>query len=159
MTLATFEARAAAEATARAPTLSPALARSLVLAAILAGTVGGILATDPATTARAVAHAGADLTRLLRAMAAMKAGMAVAAAAAVLWRMGSPASPGRLAAYATACATMAAGPGLIWDMARLEAGAILLHAGLLATIVMIWRDPTVSARLAAALAARRAARS
>jgi hypothetical protein len=97
-----------------------------------------------------------DLTHLLRAMALIKSVMAVAAAGAVLWRLALPVTPARLAIYALACAAMAGGPGLIWDMAHVGAGALLLHAGLLATILLLWRDPAVSRRLAELVAARRA---
>jgi hypothetical protein len=120
--------------------------------------IAGFLATDPAAAARAGVHAGADLTRLLRAMAAIKAAMAIAVATAVVWRLGSPIVWPWLAAYVTAGVAMAAGPGLIWDMVHLQSGAVLLHAGLIATLVMLWRDPAVGRRLSALIAARRAAR-
>jgi hypothetical protein len=112
--------------------------------------------TGGEATARAVADSGADLTRLLRAMAALKAMMAVAAGAAVLWRLGVPVGLAWFAGYAMAAAAMAAGPGLIWGMAHVAGGAVLLHAGLLATIVLLWRDPVVGDRLAALVAQRRA---
>jgi hypothetical protein len=60
------------------------------------------------------------------------------------------------AAYALACAGMAAGPGLIWQMASVRAGALTLHVGLLAGLILLWRDPAVGARLAIIVAARRA---
>jgi hypothetical protein len=52
---------------------------------------------------------------------------------------------------------MAAGPVLIWGMVQVGAGALLLHAGLLASLLLLWRDPVVGARLAALVAKRRAA--
>jgi len=128
-------------------TMAPRFARGLVLSATVAAAVAGALYTEPVAAARALANAGPDLTRLLRAMAAIKAAMALAVLAAVSWRLASPAGPARLAAYALACAAMAAGPGLIWDMAHLVAGAGLLHAGLIAALVLLWRDPAVGARL------------
>ncbi len=51
---------------------------------------------------------------------------------------------------------MAAGPVLIWDMAHIRSGALLLHAGLLAGGLLLWRDPVVGARLGAIVARRRA---
>ena len=146
----------AASVRAASPTLSPTLARGVVIAAILIAGVAGLLATDAATAARAAAQAGEGLTRLLRAMAMIKLGMAVAVAGAVLWRLSLPVGPARLAAYALACAAMAAGPGLIWDMARPVAGAGLLHAGLIAAALLLWRDPAVGARIKAMIKARRA---
>ena len=61
------------------------------------------------------------------------------------------------AAYAPACAGEAAGPSLIWQMAYVSAGALILHVGLLAAVILLWRDPAVGARLAMIVAARRAA--
>jgi len=42
-------------------------------------------------------------------------------------------------------------------MAQVGAGALLLHAGLLLTILLLWRDPVVAGRLAELVATRRAA--
>jgi hypothetical protein len=133
-------------------------ARVAFLFVILGAAVVGALATQPDITARAVADSGADLTRLLRAMAAIKVLMAAGAAAGVLWRLAAPVSLAGFAAYAVAGAAMAAGPGLIWGMAHVAAGAVLLHAGLLATVVLLWRDPAVGQRLASLVTARRARR-
>ena len=133
----------------------PLVARSVVLVVALAALAAGFLATDAGASAQAVAAAGPDLTRLLRAMAGLKALMAAGATVAVIWRFGSPASSGWLALYAAALFGMAAGPGLIWDMAHVRTGALLLHGGLLATILLLWRDPVVGARLGAAVARRR----
>ena len=129
-------------------------ARSIIILALLAATIVGFVQTDAQQSAHAVALAGPDLTRLLRAMAAIKAMMALAAAGVVLWRLGAPASPVQLAAYALACAAMGAGPGLIWNMEHVGLGALLLHAGLAANIILLWRDPGMSARLAEKLRAR-----
>jgi hypothetical protein len=52
---------------------------------------------------------------------------------------------------------MAAGPVLIWDMAHVGIGAALLHGGLLAMVLLLWRDAAVGARLSAIIATRRAA--
>jgi hypothetical protein len=152
----------AAAAPAPAPARSfasaaPVPARALLALVVVAAVAAGLLATEPAAAARAVDAAGADLTRLLRAMAVLKAAMAAGAAAAVLWRLGTAVSWPWLAGYAAACAAMAAGPGLIWDMAHVGLGAALLHGGLLATGLLLWRDPAVGARLSAIVAARRAA--
>jgi hypothetical protein len=89
-------------------------------------------------------------------MALLKALMAVGMAAAVMWRLGSPVTLGWLAAYALACAGAAAGPGLIWRMAHIGAGALSLHLGLLAALILLWRDPAVGARLTLTVDAWRA---
>ncbi len=132
------------------------VAHAVAIFALAAGMEAGFMATSTGDTAQAVSQSGMDLTHLLRAMALIKSVMAVAAAGAVLWRLALPVTPARLAIYALACAAMAGGPGLIWDMAHVGAGALLLHAGLLATILLLWRDPAVSRRLAELVAARRA---
>ena len=68
----------------------------------------------------------------------------------------APIRAGWFTAYAVACAAMAAGPGLIWHMDAVRTGAALLHGGLLAAVILVWRDPAVEARLAAILAGQRA---
>jgi hypothetical protein len=127
----------------------------LLILLIVAAIVSGFLMAGREATSLAVLNAGEDLTRLLRAMAALKALIAACAAAAVLWRLGAEISPPWFTAYALACCAMGAGPGLIWSMAYVGVGALLLHAGLLASLLLIWRDPVVSERLSAIIAARR----
>jgi hypothetical protein len=136
--------------------LSPAMARALLVLVTAASAAVGLLATGTETAASAIALAGSDLTHLLRAMALLKVAMAAGMAAAVLWRFGSPVKLVWWAAYALACAGMAAGPGLIWQMAYVRSGALLLHAGLFAAVILLWRDPAVGVRLGAMIAARRA---
>ena len=134
--------------------LSPRAARALVLLLVAASAVAGLLFDDGAACRQAVSAAGPDLTRLLRMMAVLKAGIAAGASAAVLWRLGAAVTPVRLAAYAVACGATAAGPMLIWHMAHVGTGAALLHGGLLAAVVLLGRDPAVASRLAAVAAAR-----
>jgi hypothetical protein len=137
--------------------MTPPLARALLMVAIAAAVATGLAVVDPAASAKAVANAGNDLTRLLRGLAAIKAVMAACVAAGVWWRLGQTVGAPRLAAYALACGTMAAGPVLIWSMVQVGAGALLLHGGLLAGLLLLWRDPVVGARLASLVSARRAA--
>lgn len=136
--------------------LAPRAARALLLLCLAAATTAGFVVTRGDASASAVAAAGEDLTRLLRGMALLKALLGLGAVAGVYWRLGAPVSRARFALYALACAALASGPGLIWGLTNVSAGAILLHGGLLATVVMVWRDPAVAARLSAILAARRA---
>ncbi len=137
-------------------TLSPAMARALLVLVTAASLAVGLLATGTEASASAIALAGTDLTHLLRAMAVLKVAVAVVMAAAALWRLGSPVTLAWWAAYALACGGMAAGPGLIWQMAYVRTGALLLHAGLLAALILLWCDPAMGARLGAMVAARRA---
>ena len=135
--------------------LSPAVARAGLLLLIAASVAAGLLVQDAAASAQAISAAGADLTRLLQMMAVLKASIAVGLSAAVIWRLGAAVTPARLAAYSISCSAMATGPLFIWNMAHVIAGTLLLHGGLLATIVLMWRDPAVGDRLATIVAARR----
>lgn len=138
-----------------APCLSPRTARVAMTCVVIASIAGSFLATDPQAVSLASTSAGDDLTRLLRFMAALKGLLAVGAAGAVFWRLGVAITPGRFAAYAAACGAMMAGPGLIWGMAHVGLGALMLHGGLLASVVLIWRDPATVARLKQALRSSR----
>ncbi len=140
-------------------TLRTTTARSLIVIVMAAAAIAGAASCSTDASAHAVLAAGADLTRLLRAMAGLKALMAAGALAAVWWRLGAAASLPWIAGYALAGAAMAAGPGLIASMVYVRSGALLLHAGLFATLVMLWRDPAMGARLNEALIRRRAYRS
>ena len=65
------------------------------------------------------------------AMALLKALMTAGMVAAVMWRLGSPITRPWWTAYALACAGAAAGPGLIWQMAAVRAGALTLRPHLI----------------------------
>ncbi len=82
----------------------------------------------------------AALTLLLRFMAVVKGGMVLGAVAAAVWRIRVPASASVVLAYAVATAVMAAGLWPIWTGTRVAAGALLVHGGLAAFMVMAWRD-------------------
>ena len=137
----------------RVEVIPPAVARAvLTVVVVIAG-----LATAAFVASSPHAAAGADpaLTRLLRAMAVIKAGMAAGVIAVITWRLGVAAKPLALGAYALVSAAMASGPVLIWGMTHLVLGALLLHAGLAAGALMLWRDPATTARLKALIADRR----
>ncbi|MBS0560106.1 MAG: hypothetical protein JSR21_08635 [Proteobacteria bacterium] len=137
------------------PWTGPWEARAALAAAVLGGALaGGVWGGHDAA---GLAAADPQYAMLMRAMAGLKAVFALAAAGAVFWRLGAPAAFPWLAAYLAAAAAMAAGPGLIWGIAHIGLGALLLHGGLLATVLLLWRDRAVGERLAAIVAARRAA--
>jgi hypothetical protein len=138
----------------RAARWSPAAARGAVLLVALAAAAAGFVATDPQAAAVAVAF-DPELAWLLRAMAVLKMAAAAAATAGIVWRLGGAATSGWLVGYALALAAAWAGPGLIWNLAHLRLGALLLHGGLAGALVLLWRDPVVGARLGAIIAARR----
>jgi hypothetical protein len=133
----------------RAPHAARVVLALVVLGAVLASVA--VAATYP----HAARAADPALTLLLRAMAVIKAGMAAGVIAAIFWRLGVAATPVAVAAYAAVSAAMASGPILIWGMTNLVFGAILLHAGLVLGVVMLWRDPATTTRLKAVVAARR----
>ena len=134
---------------------SVSLARALVLALVAGAAVGGLLVGGPQPSARAVAEAGPELTRLLRGMALLKCLLGSGALAGVLCRLGAPISRARLAGYALGCVAMASGTGLIWRMDLVRTGAFLLHAGLLVVVVMLFRDPAIGRLLEERIAAGR----
>jgi hypothetical protein len=136
--------------------MSPVAARGLLaLVVVIAILAAAALA---GSSPHAVGAGDPALTRLLRAMAVIKAGVAAGVIAGVFWRLGVAIRPLSLAAYAVVSAAMASGPILIWGMTHLVLGAILLHAGLLASLVLLWRDPVTTRRLQAFIARRRLAR-
>jgi len=139
---------------ARGAALTPAKRRAGLLAVIALAVIAGAFTAGSQAGHLAMLHDGAALTRLMRFMAVIKAGMAAAVTAAVLWRLGAAITLPWFIFYAASCAAMAAGPGLIWGMAHIGLGALLLHGGLLLTILLLWRDPTVSTLLAHHVAAR-----
>ncbi len=135
---------------------NPWLVRGGLLVVAVLAFAAGMLVADAADTARAVAT-DPDLSRLLRAMAGLKALMAAAAVGVMMWRLASPIGPVRLGLYAVSTAAMTAGPALIWNLVNIGSGAALLHGGLFAAVALLWRDPAVGARLQAVIDARRAA--
>ena len=137
--------------------VKPVIAKTLLLVVIALAAAGGIYATDSATTARVIAGAGGDWANLLRAMAALKLLFVGAASAAVMWRLGAPISATRWVCYALAAGVAWTGPGLIWGLAHIALGALLLHGGLFAMAILVWRDPATRARLSEIIARRQAA--
>lgn len=128
--------------------------RTVIVAVVLVATVAGF-AVGAWSGPEAAIQAGPELVRLMRFMAALKAGLALLAVGAVVWRLRAPVVVGRFVAYAAAVAAMSAGPGLIWGMSDIVAGSALLHGGLLATVLLLWRDPGTAAWLDGLIAGRR----
>jgi hypothetical protein len=120
--------------------LSRAWLRTLLIGGAALGAAAGFLATGEAASLRAVHAAGPELTRLLRLMALVKVMLGVGALFAVHVRFRFPVA-GRLAlGYIAAGTVMAAGPGLIWGMAHVALGALLLHGGLASMLALGWVD-------------------
>lgn len=100
----------------------------------------GFAVTDGEAARKAVQAAGPELARVLQLMALLKLTFVAAAFWLTDWRLRQPLSPALAAGYLGATVAMAAGPGLIWGMAHLVAGAVLLHGGLLAMLVLSCMD-------------------
>ena len=130
----------------------PGAARAWFVAGLMAGAVAGLGVGAHSSAA----SADPELANLLRAMAALKLLFVAAAAAAVLWRLQSPARPALLAAYAAAAAAMTAGPGLIWFASHIVLASVLMHGGLAASLLLLWRDGASAKLLEQALRTRRA---
>lgn len=117
--------------------------RGVLFAAVAAAVAAGFVAAHAPASARAAEAAGTELTRLLRFMALTKAAFAVGALLLADWRLRRPATPASAASYVAVCALMAAGPGLIWSVAHVAAGAVLFHAGLALLLVLAWTDRAI----------------
>lgn len=103
--------------------------------AVAAGLGAGVV-----LAAGAEAGHEAALTLLLRFMAVVKAVMVLGVAAATTWRLRTLAAPGTVAAYATACAIMAAGLWPIWSGGPVALAAALVHGGFILAALAAWRD-------------------
>ena len=133
---------------------SPRLSRAALLAAVGLAVAAAHLAGGGEAAARAVT-ADPELTRLLRGMAVLKAGLTLAAVGLVAWRVGYPTSPRLLAGLVASAVLLAAGPVLIWHVAPIVAGALLFHAGMVLLLALCWADRSSARDLKAAVARRR----
>ena len=115
--------------------------RLALLAAVMVGALAGFAATRQPAMTQAVADAGADLTRLLRAMALIKIVLAAAVVFLIDWRLRFPINLYRATAYIAGAAVMAAGPGMIWGMAHIVLGALLLHGAGATLLLLFCLDP------------------
>jgi hypothetical protein len=115
--------------------------RLALVAVVALGAVVGFAVTGEPAVSQAVADAGAELTRLLRAMALIKVVLAAGAVWLIDWRLRFPVQPRLAAGYMAGAAVMAVGPGLIWGMAHVALGALLLHGAGALLLVLFWRDP------------------
>ena len=121
--------------------------QAILVTLLIAATAFGLVATPHAATVQAIMDAGKELTHLLRAMALLKVVIVAGAAWLLGWRLCYPASPTLTAAYLASLAAIAAGPGLIWGMVHVLAGAVLMHGGLAMLLILFWRDPGSPAML------------
>jgi hypothetical protein len=121
--------------------------RGVLLALAATAGVAGFAWTGDEAASRAAQSAGSELAHLLQMMAALKAVFAVGALWLADWRLRQPISPRAAAGYMAGVAMMSAAPGLIWCLAHVVLGAILMHAGLAVLIVLACNDSAVPAVL------------
>ncbi len=130
---------------------APWVLRALLLAgcAISVALVAGF--TQPA----AVQAADADLMRLLRGMALIKAGLVAAALGVLWWRAGHPVDARIASGYAAGLWWMAGASVAIWQLSHIVIAAGFFHAGMAALLWAAWRD---GGRLRAAVSGGASAR-
>jgi hypothetical protein len=93
---------------------------------------------DPA--ARAARQADPDLLMILRLMAAIKAGAAIALLWLAQWRLRRAARPAPAIGMVAAGMLMVSGPALIGTMAGIALGALAFYVGLAALGALLWSD-------------------
>ncbi len=96
--------------------------------ALYLGDPSGYLQADPA------------LARLLRGMALIKAGIALAIVAAVLWRFGRQVSKPVAAGYLLGSWMLVGSTMLVWQLSWIPAAAVLFHAAALSMLFVSLRE-------------------
>ena len=133
---------------ARPVALTAARWRMLLLALAAASAVIGFGVTAGAEALRAVTDAGPELVRLLRLMTVLKSVLGLGALALVSLRFRFPVEPRTAFGYLAGGALMAAGPGVMWNMAHIGWGALLFHSGLAVLFILAWMDGGTKWRVA-----------
>lgn len=82
-----------------------------------------------------------DLVRVIRFMALIKGGFALAALAGCLWRLGRPAAAWRSLVYVAGPPLMAVGAAGLWSLHDAGSAALALHLGLFALLAAALTDP------------------
>lgn len=114
---------------------------ALLATCLVAGLASAALA-DPAATA----GVEPGLVLLLRGMAVLKAGLALAAVALAFWRFGRPVSTRAAAGYVVGVSSLVAASVLIWFLSFIAAAAIAFHVGALGLLVLAWREGSAAMR-------------
>lgn len=109
-------------------------------AALCLLTAAAILGAGAASARSTGSLVDPDLARVIRFMAVMKGGFALAAFAACLWRLARPAGPWRTPIYVVGPPLMAAGAIGLWSFQGLQVAAPALHLGLLAVLAAALTD-------------------
>lgn len=122
--------------------LRPLASRIALLATCLGAGLASAALADPA----AMAGVEPELVLLLRGMAVLKAGLALAAVALAFWRFGRPVSLLSAAGYVVGVSTLVAASVLIWFLSFIAGAAIAFHVGALGLLVLAWRDGRTAMR-------------
>jgi hypothetical protein len=115
---------------------TPSLLRALLLLGCAAAIGVALGFGDPAPSLRA----DPELAVLLRGMALIKAGIVMAALAAIAWRLGHPIGRATALAYLAGAWLTAAATALIWQLSAITLAAALFHVGALALLVVAYTD-------------------
>lgn len=113
---------------------------ALLRGVLVAGSLG--VAFFVAAVAQPAAHllADAELARLLRGMALIKAALSLAALAVLIWRFGQRTSPGLTVSYLVGAWLVCGASVAVWQLASVPLAAVLFHVGELTLLVAAWRD-------------------
>ncbi|HQT66919.1 MAG: hypothetical protein B7Z78_01165 [Rhodospirillales bacterium 20-60-12] len=122
---------------------------------VLGAAIGGFYAgAAPHTPVRCDPH----YVTLIRFISLVKTSLAAGIVAGLAWRLGSAVNWGAAILYLLAAGSMAAGPGLIWHMQHIAAGALCFHGGIalgVATMLIVDRAGWVAVLSARLQRARR----
>lgn len=133
----------------RARAYGTGLARALLLGGCVLAASAAAWQGDPASYLRA----DPELARLLRGMALIKSGIALAAIAAVLWRLGWPLTrPATAAGYLGACWVLAGSCMLIWQLTDIAVAAIAFDGAGLVLLGLVWHEHRAARSMPASLA-------
>ena len=127
------------------------LLRVGLVVGVLAAVAGALLWTQ--ATPRPAVVPTAEMGRLLRFLALVKAVVPAGALWGFWGRVRRPVAAGRLAAYAAGLWGAAAGAALIAQLEHVGLGAALFHAGWLTMAAAAWRDDALVGRLPRAVRA------
>jgi hypothetical protein len=142
--LAGAAARPAVALPRRADARRTARLRVGLVAGVLAAVAGALLWAQAAPNTSAAPTA--EMGRLLRFLALVKAIVPAGALWGLLRRVRRPVAAGRLTAYAVGLGGAAAGAALIGQLGHVGLGAALFHAGWLTMAAAAWRDGALIGR-------------
>ncbi len=138
MSTSAFHTVAASVNEAASQARAASRARALVRAALLFG--AALAVTMVALYAHPALSSDAELARLLRLMASLKAAMVVGAIAVLDWRLRRPASAPLTAAYLSLAWIATGAVTAMWMLAAIGTSAIVMHVAGAALAVLAFTD-------------------